>query len=250
MGRRRHGPLSVQRPFFPEGDSAHVYLLHPPGGIAGGDDLEIDVSLAGGSSALVTTPGAAKFYRSRGPVATQSQALWVADGALLEWFPQENIFFPGANARIRTDIHLDGTARVAAWEIQCLGRPVIDERFDRGSLDAALNLVRDGRPVLRERLRVDGDAGLDGRSGLRGFPVSATLLLNGADKDVLEAARRILPEMSGSLVHGLTLVEDLLLARVLARATEPVRRVFTALWREWRPRVPGRAPCEPRIWAT
>ena len=123
--RRRSGPLSIQRPFFPEGDTCHVYLLHPPGGVAGGDDLDVRVSMDPSARALITTPGATKFYRTRGPDATVRQTLEVGDGAVLEWLPQENIFFPGADADVTTEFHLRGSARLAAWEIQCLGLSLI-----------------------------------------------------------------------------------------------------------------------------
>lgn len=250
VSKRQLGPLSVQRSFYPEGGLAHIYLLHPPGGIAGGDDLDINVSMDTEAEGLVTTPGAAKFYRSSGALAHQRQMLKVADGATLEWFPQENIFFPGAKTRLATDIQLEGTARIAAWEIQCLGRPVIGERFDHGSMDARLGLLRDGRPLLKDRLRINRIGDLDGRSGLRGFPVSGTLLLNGCSKEMLDAARETLPPLSDSLIHGLTLVDDLLIARALGNSAEPVRNLFIKIWRQWRPRVLEREPCEPRIWAT
>ena len=248
--KRQQGPLSVQRPFFPEGDVPHLYVLHPPGGVAGGDDLEITISLTEGANGLITTPGATKFYRSRGPDATQRQKLEIADGATLEWFPQENILFPGANVRMATDIRLRGHARIAAWEIHCLGRPAVGERFEPGAIDARLNLYRDDRPILRERLRVKRPEDLDGVSGLRGFPVTATLLMTGADAHTLAAAREVTPTGSRALVHGSTLIEDLLVARVLAADTESVRRLFNALWQVWRPRVLGREACPPRIWAT
>jgi urease accessory protein len=248
--KSQSGPLSIQRPFYPEGDIAHLYLLHPPGGVAGGDDLEIRVSLAETATALVTTPGATKFYRSKGPDATLCQWLQVDAGATLEWFPQENILFPGANVRMVTDIRLRGDARVAAWEISCFGRPAVGERFEHGAVDARLDLYRDDRPLLRERLRVDRPADLDGTSGLRGFPVAATLLMTGAVTDTLAEARAVAVERPAELVHGLTLVEDVLIARVLATTTEPVRRLFDALWRVWRARVVGQPACPPRIWAT
>lgn len=248
--KRQRGPLNIQRPFYPESDVAHLYLLHPPGGVAGGDDLEIRVSLAETAGALVTTPGATKFYRSKGPNASLHQWLNIADGATLEWLPQENILFPGANVRLTTDIHLCGEARIAAWEITCLGRPAIDERFDHGAMDARLALYRDDRPLLRERLRVGQPADLDGASGLRGYPVTGTLVMTGADADTLAAARETVPDDATDLVHGITLIEDVVIARTLATTTEPVKRLFDALWRVWRPRVCGREPCPPRIWAT
>ena len=104
--RRRRGPLAVQRPFYPEGGVCHVYLLHPPGGVVGGDSLHIQADVSKGAHALVTTPGAAKFYLSAGDTAQQVQHLHVTADASLEWLPQENIFFPGAITRLETRIEL------------------------------------------------------------------------------------------------------------------------------------------------
>ena len=68
LARRQHvGPLIVQRPFYPEGpEVCHTYLLHPPAGIAAGDRIEAAVSVEEGAHVLLTTPGAAKWYRSGG----------------------------------------------------------------------------------------------------------------------------------------------------------------------------------------
>lgn len=249
---RKHqlGPLSVQRPFYPEGEAAHVYLLHPPGGVAGGDDLDIGVGVGEAAHALITTPGATKFYRSAGATATQAQNLRVTKGATLEWFPQENIFFPGAQVRAATSIHLDPGARLAAWEIHCLGRPANAERFDQGLLELGLRLTRDQKPLLNERLRISETRGLDGASGLRGFPVTGTLMLSGCGPELVSQAREALPRPSKELLSGLTLLDDMLLARALSHNTESVRRLFISIWRLWRPEVISRPPCEPRIWAT
>ena len=92
--KRQFGPLTVQRPFYPEGGPCHLYVLHPPGGVVGGDRLAVSVLVAEGAHALITTPGAAKFYRSAGPRADVVQRLSVDAGGALEWFPQENILFP------------------------------------------------------------------------------------------------------------------------------------------------------------
>ena len=246
--RRRHGPLAVQRAFYPEGDICHVYLLHPPGGVVGGDQLNIDVRLGQGARTLVTTPGATKFYRSAGPWARQTQTIALQSGARLEWLPQENIFFPGAEVALETRVELQGDARLALWEIQCLGRPVISESFDRGHIDSRLSVSRDGRPLIRERLRVDADnrARL---SLMAGLAVGGTLLLSNASEAQVEACRDLL-FASGTDYAGASLIEDILVVRYLGNSTERARRLFTDIWQTLRADTLGHPPGVPRIWAT
>ncbi|WP_250667740.1 urease accessory protein UreD, partial [Escherichia coli] len=121
------GPLTVQRPFYPEEETCHLYLLHPPGGIVGGDELTISAHLDPGCHTLITMPGASKFYRSSGAQALLRQQLTLAPQATLEWLPQDAIFFPGANARLSTTFHLCASSTLLAWDLLCLGRPVIGE---------------------------------------------------------------------------------------------------------------------------
>ena len=249
VGKRQHGPLTMQRPFYPEGVPCHLYLLHPPGGVVGGDQLEVEIQVAGGAHALVTAPGATKFYRSAGPLGLQTQRLIVAPGGVLEWFPHESIFFPGASCRLHTQVELSGDARFIGWEIQCFGRPAIGERFGEGRAEIGMTLLRDTRPLLIDRLRVAGASSLDGRAGLRGFPVFATLIATGAGTDTLAAARHRLSEVADYPV-GATLIDDLLSVRVLAPEVEPVDRLFVDLWSDLRPSLLGLPACPPRIWAT
>lgn len=248
--KRQHGPLAVQRPFYPEGGVSHVYLLHPPGGVVGGDSLRVGVCVGEGAHALLTTPGAAKFYRSAGALALQNQGFEVREGGSLEWFPHENILFPGARLRSRTRIELAQSAHFLGWEIHSLGRPVIGERFDRGSADLGLFILREGRPLLSERLVLSGEPSLDGPSGLRGHPISATFVASGASADDLADARERLPHTPDGLLFAMTLLDDLLVARCLAGGVEPIHRIFSALWGILRPRLLGVEPCPPRIWAT
>ena len=246
--RRRFGPLAVQRPFYPEDGVCHIYLLHPPGGVVGGDGLRIDVRVGAGAEALLTTPGATKFYRSGGARASQIQHLVVEDGATLEWLPQENIFFPGANVRLHTRVDLASSARILLSELQCLGRPAINETFDTGRVDSSIEIYRNGVPTLLERLRVDADN--RGRSALLGgFAVSGTLIVGPADDAQLATCRQRLVTSTTDSV-GATRVDDLLVVRYLGNSTQRAHALFRGIWERLRPDVLGKPACPPRIWAT
>lgn len=247
--KRQRGPLAVQRTFHPGDGACHLYLLHPPGGVVGGDRLDVSVDVAAPARALITTPGAAKFYRSAGPHAAQRQRLRVPDGGSLEWFPRESILFPGARVDTRTEVDLEGGARFIGWEILALGRPAIGERFSDGRATLGLQVRRDGRPLLMERLRIDEAGDLDGASGLRGHPVTATFLASEAGPDDLSAVRERLGA-SADRPAAATLVDRLLVVRCLDTAAERVHGIFVGLWDILRPRLLGMDPCPPRIWAT
>lgn len=246
--RSRQGPLAVQRAFYPEDDVCHVYLLHPPGGVVGGDQLDISVNLEPDSHALLTTPGATKFYLSAGETAIQQQVFNVSDNAVLEWLPQENILFPGAIVSSSLRLNLEGSARAALWEIQCLGRPVINEVFDTGSLDTHWQIFRDNKPLLIERLRVDKDK-LNRLSQMAGYPVTGTFIISNADKQLLEALRQgDYSSDAGTL--ALTLIQDLLIIRYLGNSTEQARGWFAGIWSKVRMTCLGKKAVVPRIWNT
>ncbi len=253
----------MQRPFYPEGDSVcHVALLHPPGGVVGGDELRIAVALDADAHALVTTPAAGKFYRSAGPFARQAQLLTVAAGAALEWLPQENIVYSGARVHALTRVELQGDARFLGWEILCLGRPAAGETFIAGEYRQDFELWRDGEPLYLERGRYAGDdAILGARWGLQGQPVSATLVGTGAAPDLVNAIRarwealkappppNSFPEGEGELVAASQL-DGVLLCRYLGPSAARARRLFTLAWGLLRPAMLGRPPCPSRFWNT
>ncbi len=245
----RYGPLSVQRPFYPEGDSCHVYLLHPPGGVVGGDSLDLEVELKPGARGLFTAPGAAKFYLSAGQTAMVTQRFRVGAGAGLEFLPQENIFFPGALVNVTTSIDAEPGARILLWEKNCFGRPANRESFQRGRLRSKIEFSVGGQLAYTELQRVDA-AEIARGSGLRGQPVSGTLLAYGAEfgDDAVSALQRLEP---GRGIAGLTLARpDLLVARYLGPATDDVDDYFVRLWEALRPLLLEREPCRPRIWNT
>lgn len=246
--RQQRGPLAVQRPFYPEGDVCHLYLLHPPGGVVGGDGLHIETRVDSGAG-VITTPGATKFYRSAGQTALQQQNLYVADEATLEWLPQENIFFPGTKSQLRSEIQLSGNARFIGWEMQCLGRPANEERFDHGTVDFALSIYRDQKPLLLEKFHINGETDLDLISGLRGQPVMGTLVGTHIEKEQLQALHDTFSEIENAHL-GLTLLDNLLVCRYLGASTEQARNLFVQIWTRIRPQTIQREACPPRIWNT
>ena len=167
----------------------------------------------------------------------------------MEWFPQENIFFPGAVVELDTRVQLDGTARFLGWAIECLGRPVLAERFDAGCAVFRFALHREQRPLLLERLNVSELLDLDSPAGLRGLPVMGTLVATGADDAVVRAARGAVYGTTDALL-GITCVGDVLVVRYLGSSTQETRKLFTVIWQSIRPLVHGRRACAPRIWAT
>jgi urease accessory protein len=249
--RRHLGPLVVQRPFHPEGlgagDPCHVYLVHPPGGVVGGDALRIDVRVDPGAHALLTTPAATKFYRCEARESSQTQDLRAA-GASLEWLPQENIFYRGADVRAATRAHLDASSRFIGWEINCLGLPARDEPFDRGMLKLDLELWREGAPVFLDRLRLRGESRARGAIwGLAAQEAVGTLLATPARPEQAEAIRALI---AGLPLAAASLVDGVLVVRALAPQAEAVRHLFIAAWRLLRPGIIGREAVAPRIWNT
>lgn len=242
--RRHDGPLVVQKPLYPEGDAVcHAIVVHPPAGVAGGDELELEARAGGGAHALLTTPGAGKWYRSSGPWAAQRLRFDVA-GAL-EWLPQETIVFNGARARLETEIRLQGEARYLGWEILCLGRTGSGETFAQGELRLSTRLVRDGKLLWLERGRIEGGGALlDSPAGLQGKPVCATLVAASAFSTIDLAACRQVESLSVTQLPGA------LIARYLGDSSEQAKRCFREAWHILRPALFGREAHMPRIWST
>jgi urease accessory protein len=253
LERRWHqGPLMVQRPFHPEADgTAHVYVLHPPGGVAGGDRLDIDVEVRSGASALITTPAATKLYRTAGERAHVSQSLGVRSGAVLEWLPQETIAFRGADAELSTRVTLEPGAHYAGWEIVCLGRPASGDTFEHGSLSQRTELAIAGRPVVIERLSLSGASALrSGAWGLGGRSVYGCLLSTGASEALVADVReRVRPEAPGDL-FAVTTLDGVLVCRYLGSSAARARACLTLAWERFRHHVLGKSATAPRIWRT
>ena len=126
----------MQKALYPEGERVcQAIVLHPPSGIAGGDQLHIAASVAQGAHALLTTPGAGKWYRCGGAEPRRRVDLVARRGRYGGMAAAGN-----HRLRRRAGAHGDPVAlaadsRFIGWEMLCLGRAAAGERFANGRFD-------------------------------------------------------------------------------------------------------------------
>jgi urease accessory protein len=249
--RVHRGPLVVQKSLYPEGDAVcQNVIIHPPGGMVGGDTLALNVDAGPRAHAQLTTPGATKCYRSGGAYARQRISLRAARGAIVEWLPQETIVFEAAKVELEIAIDLSDDARFLGWDVVCLGRTAAGERFHRGELRQRLTLTRDAAPVFVERSLLHGGAPmLTSPVGLQGNPVFGTFLAAASvvDDAMLESCRQAAP-LTGE--GAVTRLPGVLIARYRGASAAAARHYFVELWRKVRPALALRAAVPPRIWNT
>lgn len=224
--RSSDGPLVVQKALYPDGpERCHAIVVHPPGGIAGGDELSLHVRVESRASALLTTPGAGKWYRSAGAWAKQTLSFDV-EGSL-EWLPRETIVFDGALAQLETNIQLGAQGHYVGWEIVCLGR------FRRGRAKLETRIAQGRRMLLIERGEIEaGGRLMQSPAGLGGRSVFGTFIATSTEKIAIEGL-------------AITHIPGLLIGRYLGDSSEEALHAFTRLWKVLRP-----GAVEPRIWST
>lgn len=254
--RNEHiGPLRVLKPFYPEGEVCHTYLIHPPGGLVLGDELSINIECQQTSHALITTPSAGKVYDTDNAVEQQKQHvhLTVDNGSILEWLPQETLIFNGANTVLQTDVHLDGDAKLAFWDIVCLGRPANQLPFESGQCLQAISISRNRKPLLIERNLIQGGSALQTqRWGLNHKNSFGTCLFTVRSKrEERETWQQQLNDQFGSEHEwGITQKEELLMIRYIGNSASICRQGFQQLWESIRPALCQKTAVAPRIWAT
>lgn len=253
LARKRHnGPLVIQKTLYPEGENVcHGIIIHPPGGVAGGDRLSINAVAGDQAHVLLTTPGAGKWYKANGQRASQQLNFKLESAAILEWLPQETIIFDAAQAFLTTQVELAPGACYAGWEIVCLGRQAAGEKFLQGWLRQRMQIWREGKLIWAEFADLHGgDALLDSPIGLNGCAVMASFIVAAGvtPSEVLEACRAVAPTDNAD--WGVTALPEVFSARYLGNSAPAAREYFEKLWAILRPWYAAREAHRPRIWNT
>ena len=250
------GPLRILQTLYPEGDgTCHNVLVHPPGGIVGGDVLDIDVQVGAGAHGLLTTPGATRFYRSAGEPGVQQARIRLASGARFEWLPLEAICYSGCRAENVLHLELEPGAEVIGWDVCALGLPEAGQPFSSGSVLQHLALgehwLERGRLDAGNTRLMDGPLGLAGRRCLATLYFAAGAALAPARREQgLELAREVIGAHALAGDAAATSPADrVVVVRVLAPLVEPAMDLLRRVRDAWRPGLWALPPTHPRLWS-
>lgn len=250
------GPLRILQSLYPEGNQiCHNVLVHPPGGLVGGDTLDIQVNVAEGAHALVSTPSATRFYKSGGQAALQQVTATLAPGARLEWLPLEAIAYNDCEATNRAIFNLAPTAELMAWDVTALGLPSSDMAFTKGHFQQHLEIP--GVWLERGNLRGDDTRWLNSPLGLAGQKCLASLVFASGNNiepqraaQALEAAREVLEAHPLRLQAGITCAHpQVIVLRVMSPLVEPSMDLLKQVWAVWRLTLWALPSTPPRIWS-
>jgi urease accessory protein len=253
------GPLRVLKTLYPEGESiAHQVLVHPPGGIVGGDQIHITLSLQPRAHAVLTTPGATRFYRSAGASALQHVHAALAEHTRLEWLPLETIAHSGCLAENHATFELAPDAEMIGWDLLALGLPASAEAFAAGRFTQHLELpglwLEHGVIDSADQRLLHSPLGLAGRSALLTMWFAAGRAIAAPRLDaMLEGARECVSSIPDdhAVVAGVTSMRQQgVLLRALAQRVEPAMALAQAVRARWRATAWAMPDVRPRVWRT
>ena len=267
---RHDGPLRVLKALYPEGPHTceHV-LVHPPGGLVGGDELAVRLEMGAGTRVRLTTPGAARFYKSLGPAAVQRVSLRLSEGARLEWLPMETLAYDRCRAVNELRIELAAGAQMMGWDICCLGLPASGDAFSQGEVQQHLEI--EGVWLERGRLQAEDRCLRESPLGLMGQPVVATMWCatgtpwaeeerQALQESALQASSSVrandvaassdaVEGGAGVAAHGVTSPNaQVVVLRALAARVEPVFELFKAVRQAWHAALWSQDAVAPRLW--
>jgi urease accessory protein len=232
------------RVLFPDpepGEPPQAVLVTTSGGVTDGDSLAMGIEVGPGAEAVAATQAAEKIYRAARSTehCAMDIAVTVGEGATLDWLPQETIVFQGARLKRRTVADVAPGGSLLACEMVVLGRAASGERFTSGLLLDSWSVRRSGKLAWVDTLRVEGET--PNGAGFGETNALATVVgVWDEPQPRFEQARALL-ENADAVRAGVTLVNGVVIARLLGEATA-VRTATTRFLGDFR----GRRL--PRVW--
>ena len=257
VARHAHnGPLRILQSLYPEGDAVcHNVLVHPPGGLVGGDTLDISATVGPGAHGLVTTPGATRFYRSTGERALQRTHLSLAEGTRLEWLPLEALCYNACKAENHLTLNLAPGAECMGWDVTALGLPHAGQPFDTGRfvqhIEAPGLWLERGVIDAADHRLLESPLGLAGQRCMASlFFVVGTPLERARRDTALDAARAVMDAHALKASAGATSPNgQVLVVRALAPQVEPAMQLLQQVRAAWRAALWQLCAEPPRIWS-
>ena len=230
-------PLQVLAPLALDDPAAIVSILNPTGGLVGGDRLSIDVNLAAGTHAVLTTPSATRVYRTDAEEATQSVKLALGPRAVVEWVPDHTIPFAGSAFRQAIDVDMDATAGLILVDAFSAGRIARGEAWRFAALESAVSIRDQYGWLLHDRFVLRGpvakdDPAWDGLGCGELHPYFASIAIVGAfDLEPLAAEVRRLWASGGDAWVGVAaLARRGALVRCLAASAPALIDTIETCW--------------------
>ncbi|MES2399476.1 MAG: urease accessory protein UreD [Pseudomonadota bacterium] len=258
VARHKHtGPLRILQSLYPEGDGiCHNVLVHPPGGLVGGDTLDIGITSKAGTHGLITTPGATRFYRSDGEPAIQRTSITLDAGARMEWLPLEALCYSDCLAENHLRMTLAPGAELLGWDVTALGLPAAEKFFDKGSFRQRIEVP--GVWLESAHIRAADTLLMNGPLGMAGHRCIATLFFAAGSKldrnrrqSALDIAREVIEAHPLRATAAATSPDgQIVLVRVLSPVVEPAMGLLRQLWLAWRTHLWALPSSSPRIWST
>lgn len=228
-------------------DRPEVVFLNTAGGLTGGDDLQLSLSLGEGVRAVATTQTAERAYASLGTPARMTVRMQAGAGAVLHWLPQETILFDRSALHRRTEIDLEGDAELVMGETLVLGRAAMGETVTQLTCRDLRHVRRDGRPVFVDPFRLTTDSLVlrDGPAML-GDAVAVAMLARVAPgaQDGVGIIRAALADLPDSVRAAASGWDGRLLVRLMASDAYDLRGAVARLLGL----MTGRSL--PRVWST
>lgn len=256
----RRAPLIVQQALYWDEEMPGlpcVSIISNAGGILQGDRNIIEIDMAAGSQAHVTTQSATRIHEMDANYASQTQELTLAAGSYLEYIARPII--PAKNSRFiqATKVSVDPTATLIYSEILMPGRKHYGdgEIFQYKLFSSTVEAARpDGTALFTEKFVIEPHISELSRMGVMGgFHVFGNVIVLTPKENADALFDRVTPafDAENEIAYGASrLPNDAgIIFKVLSMESAPAMAKIREFWSEAREIAAGHKVPENFLWA-